>query len=183
MSDMPPPPPDDSGWSSEPPPPPPDPPGHGGASAPGSATLGTGDTVELGSLLARLGGRLIDIAIVAAVSLILFLTLWSDAEGLGASILFSVSSAAIGILYEVTMIANLGQTVGKMVTKIRVARADNGGLPGWSKSGVRWILPAAASFIPYVGFLAWLLVYCSLLWHNRRQGWHDLAAGTLVIKA
>ena len=182
MSDLPPPPPDDADWSSQPPTPP-GPAPQSSQTTKGWANLGTGEAVELAGPAARLGGRLIDFAIVVIVSLVLFFVLLGDTDEIGASILWALASAAIGILYEVTMIANLGQTIGKMATKIKVVRADNGLVPGWSKAVIRWILPAAASFIPILGFLAWLLVYCSLLWDKRRQGWHDKAAGTLVVKA
>ena len=90
--------------------------------------------------------------------------------------------AAVGLLYEVTMIATRGQTLGKMATSIKVVRADNGLVPGWGKSISRWIIPALLPIIPFVGWLLSLLVYISLLWDKVRQGWHDKAAGTLVIK-
>ena len=52
-----------------------------------------------------------------------------------------------------------------------------------SKSIGRWIIPAVVAFIPAIGGLLSLLVYISLLWDSARQGWHDKAAGTLVVKA
>ena len=90
--------------------------------------------------------------------------------------------AAVGVLYEVIMIALKGQTIGKMATSIKVVRADNGLLPGWGKAIGRWIIPMVLVIIPFVGWLLSLLVYISLLWDRARQGWHDKAAGTLVIK-
>ena len=70
-----------------------------------------------------------------------------------------------------------------MATRIKVVRADNGLEPGWGKSIGRWIIPAALGFIPFVG---WILYAAGLplpdLWDKARQGWHDKAAGTLVIK-
>ena len=90
--------------------------------------------------------------------------------------------AAIGVAYEVTMIALKGQTLGKMATSIKVIRADNGLVPGWGKSIGRWTIPIVLGFVPLVGWILSLLVYVSLTWDKARQGWHDKAAGTLVIK-
>ena len=195
MSDMPPPPPDDSGWSSQPPPPPDPAPGAPQATT-GWATLGTGGTVELAGPLGRLGARIIDVVIMFVISIILLavgvlsvigmssgdVTDEESAAGVAAFVGFALAGAAVGIVYEVSMIALRGQTLGKMATRIRVVRADNGQIPGWGKSIGRWIIPAVLGFIPFVGWLLSLLVYVSLLWDKVRQGWHDKAAGTLVIK-
>ena len=202
MSDMPPPPPDDSGWSSQPPQPPPQPPPAPGGQAylnpqamTGWANLGVGGTVELASPGARLGARIIDIVIMVVVSLILFFVLRAQTFGLsgdstdeeaaafvGGFFVTLLVFAAVGVLYEVIMIALKGQTLGKMATSIKVVRADNGQLPGWGKAIGRWIIPTVLGVIPFVGWLLSLLVYISLLWDRARQGWHDKAAGTLVIK-
>ena len=194
MSDMPPPPPDDSGWSSEPPPPP----GGDAYANPqavtGWANLGSGGTVELASAGARLGARVLD-SIIMIVGYVILLVIgigaavgasWGSEEAsalsVGAIVATVLLIAIVGILYEVTMIALKGQTLGKMATSIKVVRADNGQVPGWGKSIGRWIIPVALAFIPVVGWILSLLVYLSLLWDKIRQGWHDKAAGTLVVK-
>ena len=201
MSDMPPPPPDDSGWSSsQPPAPPPVPGGHADPkpqAMAGWADRGIGMDGELASPLARLGARIIDWAIVAVVVAICaaagFLVLFGvqaddlnsgeqSAVGVVALLALIALAAVVGIAYEVTMIAVRGQTLGKMVARVMVVRADDGSIPGWGKSFGRWIIPAAAGFVPYVGFILVLLVYLSLTWDKDRQGWHDKAAATLVIK-
>ena len=193
MSDLPPPPPDDSGWSSQPPPPP-GPPDAGGGAAPGMANLGTGESVQLASPGARLGARILDIVIVT-VALVILAAIGvgaafagssnsddASAFSVGALVVSVLLAAAVGLLYEVTMIATRGQTLGKMATRIKVVRADNGLVPGWGKSIGRWIIPALLPIIPLVGWILSLLVYISLLWDRARQGWHDKAAGTLVVK-
>jgi uncharacterized RDD family membrane protein YckC len=80
------------------------------------------------------------------------------------------------------MIAVRGATLGKMAAGVRVIRADNGQVPGWGSSFVRWIIPTVANF--FCGLLA-LLIYMSGLFDNthRNQGWHDKAAGTFVIRS
>ena len=193
MSDMPPPPPDDPGWSSQPPPPPSQPSQHP-QDATGWATIGTGESVQLASAGARLGARILDWVIMAIVYVILLVIGIGAAVGassdsdevsglsIGALAATVLLIAVVGILYEVTLIALRGQTLGKMATSIKVVRADNGLVPGWGKSIGRWIIPAVLAFIPLVGWILSLLVYLSLLWDKVRQGWHDKAAGTLVIK-
>ena len=80
-----------------------------------------------------------------------------------------------------TMIAVRGQTVGKMLTGVRVIRADNGDVPGWGKSIGRWLVLTLPSQIPAVGWIVTRLVYLSPTWDDRRQGWHDKAVATVVV--
>ena len=167
MSDMPPPPPDDSGWSSEPPPPPPGPSGAGGVAAPGFAVLGTGETVQLATPGGRLGARIIDIVIGGVISLIAWFI-----EPI-------VLPIILGAAYEIIFVALKGQTPGKMATSIKIVRADSGGLPEWGVAAGRWIIPAIGYIVLFV---PGLLVHASLLWDDRRQGWHDKAVKTFVVK-
>ena len=168
MSDMPPPPPDDSGWSSEPPPPPPGPSDHGAAPAAGFAALGTGETAELATPGLRLGARLIDIVIGIVIGFIV---------GLVDPILLPLLA---GAAYEIFFVALKGQTPGKMAVSIKVVRADNGDLPGFGPAAGRWVIPTVGYVLL---ILPGLLVHASLLWDDRRQGWHDKAVKTLVVKA
>lgn len=90
---------------------------------------------------------------------------------------------AIGILYEVMMIATRGATVGKMAMHIKVVKEIDGSVPGWGPSFVRWLFPTGLSLITCG--LGGLLVYLSPTFDNsgRLQGWHDRAAKTLVVRA
>ena len=207
MSDLPPPPPDDSGWSSQPPPPP-GPPSHAPQAARGWATLGAGETLQLATPGARLGARIIDWIILGLVLIVLAIVLFvsfsrasfefnlfgpamTEEEQAAENRVIAtvgVASAAIVMLYEVALIAWRGQTVGKMATRIKVVRKDNGLVPGWGKSAGRWLVPAIPGLVgwfnPSISFIGLLsfLVYASLTWDKARQGWHDKAAGTLVVK-
>ena len=168
MSDMPPPPPDDSISSSIPPPPPgPDSSGHGDAAPPGFAALGTGDSVELATAGGRLGARIIDIVIASVIGLLVGIVV--------PYVGFVLAFAA----YEIIFVALKGQTPGKMATRIKIVRADNGDLPDWPASTGRWAIPGVGYIILII---PGLLVHASLLWDDRRQGWHDKAVKTLVIK-
>ncbi len=93
--------------------------------------------------------------------------------------------------YEIAFIAVKGQTPGKMATRIRVVQAEDlfrpewGRPPSWGRSLIRWGLPFVLGlpgfFIPFGNVLA-LLCYLSLTWDRDRQGWHDKAARTFVVK-
>ena len=168
MSDMPPPPPEDSGWSSEPPPPPSGPSSDGGAPAAGFASLETGEAVELATPGVRLGARIIDIVIGVIITFIV---------GFIDPLILPILA---GAAYEIFFVALKGQTPGKMATSIKVVRADNGELPGWGPAAGRWVIPAVGYILL---ILPGLLIHASLLWDDRRQGWHDKAVRTLVVRS
>ena len=88
----------------------------------------------------------------------------------------------IGIAYEVVMIALRGATVGKQVMGIKVVQAQNGAIPGWGPSIMRWLIPLVGSFVCGIGQL---VVYLSPFFDNtkRYQGWHDKVANTFVVRA
>ena len=90
------------------------------------------------------------------------------------------------IPYEVLMIALWGQTLGKMAVGVKVVRSDNGDVPGFGKSAARYAIIFALGLpgllIPFSGLVLQIICYLSILWRRHRQGWHDSAAGTFVIK-
>lgn len=160
----------------------------------GHVTLGTGEVRRLASPGKRLGARLIDmILLIVAASIIGAMGIGGGAmlgatgtdAGIGAAIgaFFGamLTMLVIAVFYEVTLTAVRGQTVGKMAVGIRVARADNGTVPGWGKSIIRWALPNLMCLIPMLGWVGGLLTYVSLTWDDRRQGWHDKAGATVVL--
>jgi uncharacterized RDD family membrane protein YckC len=102
----------------------------------------------------------------------------------GGSYLQQAIVLLVYFVYEGMMLSARGQTVGKMVMKIRVAMLDNGtvphGSPGWFRAAVY----SLAQLVPCVGFLFWLLnvLYCT--WDRPyRQCIHDKAAKTVVVSA
>ena len=160
----------------------------------GQVTLGNGEARDLATPGRRLVARLIDMAIVlivtiflAVVGIVSFLaSAESSDEAAGALVLFGFGGIAVFVvvllLYEPTMIALRGQTLGKMATNIMVVGIEDGAVPGWGKALGRWVLPGLLAFIPVIGGLLSLLVYISLLWDDRRQGWHDKLGTTVVVK-
>ncbi|MER5869042.1 RDD family protein [Streptomyces sp. NPDC002044] len=85
------------------------------------------------------------------------------------------------LLYEWLMIAFLGATVGKLALSLRVVKENTGQAPGLGGGFIRWIIPMVGAFLCGIGQL---LVYLSPFFDNsgKLQGWHDRAAGTIVVK-
>ena len=86
------------------------------------------------------------------------------------------------VIYELPLVALRGETIGKILAKTRVVCIGNGRAPGWKRSGIRWIvlyLPLLA--VPIIGVLVFLLTAVSPLFDPQRRGWHDKAAGTIVV--
>lgn len=153
---------------------------------------------RVATMSARLLARLIDVVLVAFALLPLRLLAgvlgldqgphYDDATGQlvdGGSTplrsLFVLVAVAAAVGYEVALTATSGATVGKQALHLRVVRRLDGSLPGWKRSGARWLVPAAGLLVCGVGQL---VVYASPLLDGSgfNRGWHDRAAGTVVIR-
>lgn len=66
-------------------------------------------------------------------------------------------------------------TPGKMVTKLIIVDAETGGKPSTGKFIIRYIGYILAS-IPFGLGLFWVAI------DKRKRGWHDMLAGTVVIR-
>lgn len=101
---------------------------------------------------------------------------------------FFLVIAVAQALYEVLLTAAWGQTLGKRIMRIRVVRIPGGTIPGWNTSLVRWAvhgLPGFFRSVPVIGGLAGVFSILAMfwaIWDPRRQGLHDKAASTLVIR-
>lgn len=83
------------------------------------------------------------------------------------------ASRAIGVAYLVLGWGIGGQTVGKRLVGIRVVCAD-GRRPS--------LLLGVKRFVGYVvACIPFHLGLLPILWHPRRQGWHDAIAGSVVV--
>ena len=128
----------------------------------------------------------------------------------GLFILFSLLALIPLARYEVAYTARRGQTFGKGLAGIQVVRCDDQGAltsdlecPGFRCSVERWVVPHGAGlFVGVVagvvaeriwyfgelvgigaGLAVWTVVYMSSLWDKHGRGWHDKAAGTIVVAA
>jgi uncharacterized RDD family membrane protein YckC len=137
----------------------------------------------------RVWARLIDSLLVALPLIPVFVSVFSDVDpevGITDAQLDRVMAVswivlALDAVYEISMIAWRGQTLGKMALGIKVVPVVGGKVGvGWAT--IRWAVPAAASRLPGVGSLLNLLVYLWMLWDPMKQGLHDKAARTIVIR-
>ncbi|MFJ9947110.1 RDD family protein [Kitasatospora sp. NPDC091207] len=89
--------------------------------------------------------------------------------------------SVFNLLYEWLMVSFAGATLGKLALGLRVVKESNGQVPGLGGGFIRFIIPIVGAFLCYIGAA---LVYLSPFFDNsgKLQGWHDRAAGTLVIK-
>ncbi|CAB4890983.1 unannotated protein [freshwater metagenome] len=93
----------------------------------------------------------------------------------------NVAVVCTGFVYECTMIALWGRTIGKFALGTRAVRVDTAGGVLWSSSAIRALVPLAAGVIPGIGFALSIAVYATAMFDKRQQGWHDKAAGTIVV--
>ena len=99
-----------------------------------------------------------------------------------------VANIVVYALYEVGMTVWRGQTVGKIVTGIRVRRTTSAGSPGLAAAVNRFLVKCVyllLSFVPALGLLAVAFVLVDYLWPLRdpaRRALHDLSAGTYVVR-
>lgn len=129
--------------------------------------------------------RLIDVFIVFNVAGLLTVVVVSPAEGDSSVLTFIVVQAvflACAGAYEAGMVAWRGQTLGKMLLRLRVVRRSDGARPTPGESAVRFF-PWLWLFVPFVGQFLWIVMYLTAIPNARRQGWHDKAASTLVVVA
>ncbi|MEU3652075.1 RDD family protein [Streptomyces sp. NPDC032161] len=164
-------------------------------------------TVQIGTMGLRLGARLIDglaigvlYGIISAIGVAGALGLAKSAEDCtyGTSgydscmndasagfiaTMFSMLAilALVTLLYEWLMISLVGATLGKMALGLKVVKENTGQKPGLGAGFIRYIIPIVGAFLCYIGAI---LVYLSPFFDNsgKLQGWHDRAAGTLVVK-
>jgi len=96
------------------------------------------------------------------------------AAGIGFLALMLVA-IAVGIGYFPFFWARGGQTPGMRVFGIRVVRDSDGGRVGVGSAIMRLLGVWVSAAVFYIGFI-WVFT------DKRRRGWHDLMAGTVVIK-
>lgn len=101
------------------------------------------------------------------------------------ALVFLLQLVALGLvaafLYELPLTAAYGQTVGKLLIGARVVRVADGAVPGWGRSAARWSVLYLPLVLPIIGVPLTVLIAASPLFDARHRGWHDKAAGTVVV--
>lgn len=142
-------------------------------------------TTALASIGQRALAKVID-GLVFLLPLLALMVRYSRMEAgelvLDAPVWATLSLVVTNAVYEVLFVAWRGQTLGKLALRIRVVRVD-GGSVGLAKAGIRALVPMAAGAVPTVaapvlsaGVYGWAVV------DPNRQGLHDKAAGTVVVR-
>ncbi len=126
--------------------------------------LGQRLPTDYGGFWIRFGGWLIDSIIVGAVSGILTIAGGSSASFLG---------LAIGIGYYVGLNAH-GGTLGKRAVGLRLENDKTGEDIGYGSALVRYVVAIASALVLLLGYF-WVI------WDDKRQTWHDKAAGSVVV--
>ena len=111
-----------------------------------------------------------------------------------ANLIVSLVVFGVLVLYEMARIGTSGQTWGKRRRRVRVVSRRDGAVPSPERALVRCVVPAATGAVGCVGaaladlrvpalagLALWLVVYVSAMWGRNGRGWHDMAAGTVVI--
>jgi uncharacterized RDD family membrane protein YckC len=138
------------------------------------------ENMQLASYNKRAIAFMLDDMIISSMFAIIFWDKFQTIVEPEALILF-VNSLFIYIItvktiYQTLFIALYGQTLGKMVMKIRVINRDYFDQPNFLESFQRAIIRALSEILFYIGFI----------WANfnpLRQTWHDKMAKTLVVDA
>jgi uncharacterized RDD family membrane protein YckC len=138
---------------------------------------------SLASIGQRAAARLLDtmiIAVPAVLVLLPFVTVEGDKvtsiPGWGI-----LPFVVMIVLYEVVLEAWIGQTLGKMLFGVRVARLVNGTGPDVGEVALRALVPAAVLVLPVVA-VAYPFVYLTAGFSPMRRGVHDHAGGTVVVR-
>ena len=145
--------------------------------------LGIPASVTLSPISRRAVGQILDQLVVllpiAVVAVSLGVRNADDLKSSGFTI--NVAAVSMAFVYETVMVAVWGRTLGKFAMRTRVVRLDTAGPVLWSSSAARALVPLAAGVIPGVGFVLSVVVYATAMIDKRQQGWHDKAAGTIVV--
>jgi uncharacterized RDD family membrane protein YckC len=147
----------------------------------------------LASISSRAAARIIDTIVVlvptsVVVLIVALATVGVDADAMqdsdGVVAWTTGTTFVLQFLYETVAITLWGQTLGKLVLGVRVARLANGRCPLWWESGIRVALPSLVWAIPHpVAQLAALGLYLVAMFDPLRRTVPDRAAGTVVVRA
>lgn len=87
------------------------------------------------------------------------------------------------IVLQAVLLSLRGQSLGKLLTGIRIVRVRDGSQAGFVHAFLlRGVIPGTIELIPILGGLFWLVDVCFIFGAERRC-LHDLIAGTKVVKA
>lgn len=146
------------------------------------------DPLDLASRTSRFWAAVIDgLIAIFMIWLASRLTPWDPfhPKDTGMSALQPVN-ALIGIVLYLAvhgyLLATRGQSIGKVLLKIRIVRPDGSPVSFQRLAGLRCALPGLFQIMPAIG-MVYSLVDCLLIFRASRRTLHDLIADTIVVKA
>ena len=136
------------------------------------------------SIGTRFAARLVDGLLLAVPATALTLAVVDlDADRIEVPLWIRAATLLMAAVYEIAFIAFTGQTPGKRLLRIRVVDVTTGRPPRLDGATIRYLVPSVPALLPEIGAVITLVVYLSATWSPTRQGWHDRAAGTVVVRA
>ena len=140
-------------------------------------TPGPAPGVEFAEPGARLIAYIIDVLIITGVTVLLTIIGVVSLVILPIiSVLFWLGALLFGLAYFPYFWAKDGQTIGNRQMRIRVVRDVDGGPVSMGSAILRLVGYWISGAVFYIGYI-WIFV------DQRRRGWMDLIAGTVVVKA
>jgi len=132
---------------------------------------------EYASWGARLGGYLLDNIIISVITSLFYYIMIAI---LGETPAVMMSSIVIFLVvihfYYAVPLHSGGMTFGKRVAGVKIISADSGENPSTGQAWGRFLGYYISMLILWIGFLM-------PLWTEKKQGLHDMLAGTIVVKA
>jgi uncharacterized RDD family membrane protein YckC len=141
--------------------------------------------LHLASFGRRIVGLLLDQVITTVPVFAAFYVLgYAPKEAIthGRVLWFTVAITTVGVVYETVGIWRWGRTLGKLAAGTRVVSIVDGGGLGFTRSLQRSLVPTTVSAIPQVGPFLGVGVYVWAFFDPLRQGVHDKAAGSIVVR-
>ncbi len=123
--------------------------------------------LDFGPAGERLVAYIVDNLIIVGISIVCFLLFWL--------IIPIFIAIAVWFVYFPWFWKRNAQTPGMRMFNLYVVRDRDGGPISWGQAILRFIGYFIDGLVFYLGF-AWVLI------DGRKRGWHDLIAGTLVVK-
>lgn len=153
--------------------------------------VGPAPGIEFAGHGARLVAYLLDCVIVSLLEIPIFVfglfllrsgealvdrrTIVTDTAAVVGLLLLLFIGFVVALLYFPFFWARGGQTLGMKPFGLRVVRDRDGSRIGWGTALLRLLGLYVAGSVLYLGFI-WIFI------DKRRRGWHDLIAGTVVVK-
>lgn len=105
-------------------------------------------------------------------------------------LVLALLSFLVVFIVQMVLLGTRGQTIGKIIMKIRIVDAQTGEHPGWARlillrTIVNWLIPSVLNAIPFVGqglSSIYIIIDSLFIFRSDRRTIHDLIAGTRVDK-